>query len=600
MGIFAVQARAVEDQTARVQAAIQSESATPTSTLANTPALFSTATGSTPTEFSLISAPSHIDIYAFIQAPTRQVLRPYVKLIAFASLVRKGLVQIRGFINSDQFVCPDAPCIVYLKSDSRLVFRAYAETGEVSDEIIASVSITQGTSGYHVTLDTVSQYTKFADACSRIWGKRDENNVTWDDFAQFPYQLNTNKTLHTLAVKLILSGRVDVSSCPTGGLSLGLNWPTACGLDKATNLMIAWQNQFDEYIWLASRDHGVPPKIMKSLIEYESQFWPGNSRFYIDEIGLGQVNQLGVDVLLRQDPTYYQKVCNGISDCTTPYISLSPNLQAKIRGAVMTLMNASCADCEYGVNLDTAKQSVDLVSSLVLANCQQVDKILKQPYKIDKTPAAATATAAVATLRSGGQVGPSFEDMWRFTLLAYHSGIVCFQQAVDSTRQNGEDMTWQYLRENLNCKGARDYVDGLMNNLQTFDNYLYDGDVLLENYPNPTLVPTNTPIPSPTAYISTAKIIVKVYIDKNGNNVPDDGEWIDAMTVQVLVSNSQKITQRTQNGIATFDMNGYTPDSAIEVSLPGLYRSEVFKLPIQGERTVIFKFDQPALPTILP
>jgi hypothetical protein len=119
-------------------------------------------------------------------------------------------------------------------------------------------------------------------------------------------------------------------------------------------------------------------------------------------------------------------------------------------------------------------------------------------------------------------------------------------------------------------------------------------------YPNPTLVPTNTPIPSPTVYISTAKITVQVYMDRNGNNTPDPGEWIDAMTVQVLISNSQKLTQRTQNGIATFDMTGYTPDSGIEVSLPGLYRSEVFRLPEQGEKIVVFKFDQPALPTILP
>jgi len=510
------------------------------------------------------------------------------------------LVQIRGFIDSDQFVCPDAPCVVYLKSNARIVFRAYAESGEVSDEIVASVSVTQSASGYRVSIDTISQYTPFSDSCSQIWGKTDQNNVAWNDFVQFPYQLNTNRTLHTLAVKLILNGLVDVSSCPSGGLSVSLDWPTACGLEKATDTMIAWQNQFDEYIWLGSRDYGIPPKITKTLIAYESQFWPGNSRFYLDEVGLGQVNQLGVDVLLRRDPSYYQKVCNGISDCSIPYISLNPDLQRQIRGAVMSLVDAECSECEYGVNLDKAKQSVDLVSSLIKANCQQVDAILKQPVKIEKTSVAETATSAVATLRSGGQVGPSYEDMWRFTLLAYHSGISCFQQAVDITRNNGEDLTWQYLRENLTCKSARDYVDGFMDNLQTFDNYYYDGDVLLDTYPNPTLVPTSTPIPSPTNYISTAKIVVKVYIDKNGNNAPDDGEWIDAMTVQVLVSNQQKLTQRTQNGIAIFDMAGFTPDSAIEVSLPGLYRSEIFKLPVQGERTVIFKFDQPTLPTILP
>jgi len=600
MGIFVVQARASEDQTRKAQAALQNASVTPSTTPTSTPVLFPLSSGTSSTNFSFVSTPKPVAIYAFIQAPSRPVARPYVKLISFASLVRKGLVQIRGFIDSDQFVCPDAPCIVYLKSNARIVFRAIAESGEVSDEIVASVTVAQSGTGYRVSIDTISLYTEFADSCSRVWGKTDQNNVAWNDFVQFPYQLNTNRTLHTLAVKLILNGLVDVSSCPNGGISVGLDWPTGCGLEKATDTMIAWQNQFDEYIWLGSRDYGIPPKITKTLIAYESQFWPGNSRFYIDEVGLGQVNQLGVDVLLRRDPTYYQKVCTGISDCNIPYVSLDPDLQGQIRGAVIALVDAQCSECDYGVDLDKAKQSVDLVSSLIKANCQQVDAILKQPVKIEKTSIAETATSALATIQSGGQVGTSYEDMWRFTLLAYHSGISCFQQALDITRNNGQDMTWQYLRENLTCKGARDYVEGVMDNLQAFDNYYYDGDVLLEAYPNPTLVPTNTPIPSPTAYQSTARIVVQVYMDRNGNNVPDAGEWIDAMTVQVLVSNSEKVTQRTQNGVAIFDMTGYTPDAGIEVSLPGLYRSEVFRLPVAGERVVIFKFDQPALPTVLP
>jgi hypothetical protein len=79
-----------------------------------------------------------------------------------------------------------------------LVFRAYADTGESSDEVIASVSVTQSLTGYLVNIDTVSQYTAFTDSCSNIWGKRDENNASWDSFVQFPFQINTDKTLHTL------------------------------------------------------------------------------------------------------------------------------------------------------------------------------------------------------------------------------------------------------------------------------------------------------------------------------------------------------------------------------------------------------------------
>jgi len=139
-----------------------------------------------------------------------------------------------------------------------------------------------------------------------------------------------------------------------------------------------------------------------------------------------------------------------------------------------------------------------------------------------------------------------------------------------------------------------------MDTLFAFDQYLYrsvDADVAV---PAPTIVPTRTPVPTPTVYISSAKVRVQVFMDRNGNQLPDSGEWIDAMTVLLTTSTNDQIEQRTQNGIALFDMSGYTPGIGINVSLPGLYRSESLVLPEQGEVTVTFMFEQPALPTSLP
>ena len=89
-------------------------------------------------------------------------------------------------------------------------------------------------------------------------------------------------------------------------------------------------------------------------------------------------------------------------------------------------------------------------------------------------------------------------------------------------------------------------------------------------------------------------------MDRNGNGSPDEGEWIDAMSVLLETSTNQQITQRTQNGITVFDMSGYTPGIGINVSLPGLYRNERFELPQQGEVTVTFMFEAPPLPTSIP
>ena len=527
---------------------------------------------------------------------------PYVILTSFASIARTESVYITGYLNSKEFICTEAQCAITLDQSSRLVFRAITSSGVSSDEVIASVSVFSDSQGYLVNIDSVNQFTSFTDSCSAVWGVRDEDNARWDSFVQFPYELNTKKTLHTLARNLILNGVVDTTDCEYGGLSLGLDWPTGCGLEKATSAMISWQNQFDDYIWLASRDQGIPPKILKSLIELESQFWPGNSRFYVDEIGLGQINQLGVDVLLRSDPSVYQKVCSTVlSDCLIPYASLSPTQQGLIRGALVQSVNADCPSCLYGLDLEKAKDSISVISSLLHANCQQVDNILSIPYKPDADVDAATATAAVATVAAGGKPpGAVYEDYWRFTFLAYHSGISCFQAAVNETHKAGLPVTWENLQDYISCKGGGDYVNGLFDNLISFDSYLYQPGDANQVLAAPTIIPTRTAVPTPTVYISTASVKVEVYVDRNGNGTVDPGEGVDGMSVSLTTDTNEQLDARTVNGIAVFDMTGYRPNMRITVSLPGLYRSENFALPEQGEVNVTFKFDQPTLPTIIP
>jgi hypothetical protein len=139
-----------------------------------------------------------------------------------------------------------------------------------------------------------------------------------------------------------------------------------------------------------------------------------------------------------------------------------------------------------------------------------------------------------------------------------------------------------------------------MDTLFAFDLYLYQAGVEDKSVSAPTIVPTRTPAATPTAYVSNAKITVQSYIDRNGNGIFDEGEGIDGMSVLLTTSTNQEINQRTQNGVTVFDMSGYQPGIGINVSLPGLFRSENLVLPAQGDVTITFKFDQPVLPTILP
>ena len=578
VGIFVVQAQVAGNQPEIINAVFQSGStSTPSSIQTDTALPSSTSTGSVFGDTSSPFGLTGVDIFAFIQAPNGYVERPFVVLTAFASIARSETVVIRGFIDNQEIICTESPCSIYLNGSARIIFRAFTSTGESSEEVISSVSVTSDSQGYLVTIDSVSQFESFVDSCALSWGIKDEENARWDSFVQFPYQINTKKTLHNLVTNLILNGIVDTSSCPTGGLSVGLDWPTACGLEVATPAMIEWQNQFDEYIWLAGKEHGIPPKILKTLIEVESQFWPGNSRFYLDEFGLGQINELGVDVLLRDDPSLYQEVCPAVlSDCSLPYVSLDTTKQAQIRGALVRSVDATCPTCLYGLDLEVAKDSISLVARLLRSNCNKVGDILGD--RIDEA---------------------DYEDLWRFSLSSYHSGISCFIDALNKTDKSA-DLTWENVSPNVNCGKGADYVDGVMNNLFAFDFYLYQAVDANASLAQPTIVPTRTPVSTPTVFISSATVKVQAYVDRNNNGTPEDSEWIDGMTVLLTTSDNDEITKRTENGVAIFDMTGFRPNLMITVSLPGLYRSENFVLPQTGEVPVIFRFDQPTLPTSLP
>ena len=603
--MLAVQAKAETVGAGLDQPALQAQTtSTVTFTLAPLTATLplQTSTGTPavilPTSISVLPS----GLYAFIEVPIGPVPQPYVILSAFSSLPTQVSLVIRGFVESEEFICTASPCAINLQTSARLVFAAYSESGESSETVIATVSVTRADTGFLVTIDTVSQFQPFNNSCSIAWGMYDEANVSWDDFVQFPYELHTKKTLHNLATELLISGVVDASDCPAGGLSLGLTWPTACGLERATSAMIEWQNKYDDHIWLASRDQGIPPKILKTLIEVETQFWPGNSRVFLDEYGLGQVNQLGIDVLLRRDPTLYQRVCPSVlSDCLRPYLSLEPQQQAMIRGAVVKLMDVTCMDCEYGFDLNRAKESIALIAMLFRANCQQVEYILRLADVPDPDADAATATAAVATIAAGGNTdSTSYEDLWRFTFLSYHSGLNCLQEALIATRKAEENFNWENVEKRLRCRGGADYVNGFMSNLATFDFYRLDYTDTNIVIAAPTIIPTRTPVSTPTVFISNATVRVQVFMDRNGNSTPENDEWIDAMTVLLETSTNERITQRTQNGVAIFDMSGYPPGTIINVSLPGLYRNQTFELPPEGEVTVTFMFELPLLPTTIP
>ena len=536
-------------------------------------------TTATPTLLPLISFPTESangSLFAFIEAPPGALTLPYVIISAFQAGTFSPAVTISGTMNTTDFLCEGSPCTITLPlGETRFVFHAQTATGQTSATVYATVLAEQRADGYHVTLTSVSQFARaFADSCLKAWDIEDTSGPSWAEFPPFPFDLNTKIPLYHLAARLITAGVVDAGSCPGGGLSGDADYSNFCGLEKAQGHMVAWQNQFDNSIWTAANQIGVPPKILKTLIWVESQFWPGNSRFYVDEYGLGQMNQLGVDVLLRNNPDLYQQACKVIlPNCLSPYVSLPADQQALVRGVFMAAQNSNCPTCQYGVDLTKANQSMIFVAQTLRANCDQAKNVL---------------TARNAT--------SDYESYWKFTLLAYHSGQTCLSDAVKATKLADEPVDWEHVGPQVRCPGGRKYVDSFWANLLLFDTYVVSGGGLPVGGVTPITPPTRTPPPTNTPVISSAKVVVTVFIDANGDGTPEPGEGLNNIPVQLKFPDGKVLSATTQQGVASFDMSGTVAGTQITASLPNLYRSYQFFLPESGTVPILFSFAQPTLP----
>jgi len=543
--------------------------------ITNTPTLTPAVT---PTPSSLLASYDRSILEAFIQVPPGVVTEPYIVLDAIELGVDPGVLTIDGAFSDKKFLCENVPCMVPFSQSDNISFRAYSDSGLSSEDVLAVVVVEEMEGGYLVRLSSVNRYTSFADSCYQRWGQPEKDAPTyWAEFPQFYFELNTQRTLHYLAAKLIASGIVDVSSCANGGISADLTWPTGCGLEQAKEEIIEWQNQYDPYIWTASKDIGIPPKLLKTLIQTESQFWPSNQRFYMDEYGLGQMTELGLDVLLRDDPVLFQSFCPKVLEyCNTFYINLSSENQALVRGALLSSLNATCPDCDNGFDFTKAGRSVFYVARLLQADCGEVDSIIDGFRTVEEI---------------------SYEDYWKFTLFTYHSGIVCFHSAVDATLRDDAELTWENLSEKTSCIDGKSYVDGIWQNLLSFDLYSYQADEVNTDFNMPVFEAPATPTPLPTPILSSSTIQVQVFLEyPDGSMTP-----MSDMTVSVELDNGVTLQAFTsEKGVVTFDMSEYPASINTLVNLPGLYRSESFELPLNGTTEIVFIFASPVLPRSLP
>ncbi len=240
--------------------------------------------------------------------------------------------------------------------------------------------------------------------------------------------LTTTNRYALLAGKLIQQGMVDASSCANGGL-LSNGAASACGERVAADLVLAWQNRYDQQIYEAALRHNIPARVIKGIIAQESQFWPESSDPY--ERGLGFITENGVAMLLLWNLEYYASVCvpiYGMEGCAAGYASLRADRQIIIRRAVFDRIGS---DAE-----------IDLIAAMLYASAAQTKQLVKNVTRAE--PADVT----------------SYEEMWKMTIANYYAGSGCLGNALRASLNETYPLTWDVLSTYLEgtCVIAKDYV----------------------------------------------------------------------------------------------------------------------------------------------
>ena len=275
-----------------------------------------------------------------------------------------------------------------------------------------------------------------------------DEELHWVYIPQDPSELNTRISYYFLAGQLIKSGAIDASNCPNGGMST-TDYPNACGLAEAKDLVFELQNLYDEEILLAWEEVGTPPVLLKQLIRYESHFWPGSWGLYHN--GLGHMTYDGAHTGLLWNFSLFREICSTVGNgvCSN---SVTPEM---VYG-LLDLMNADIPDSEYGIDASKAERSVHYLSQTVMGYCKQSSQIVYN-----------------STGRSAGEV-VDFVTIWRMTLLNYNSGAVCLYdtlQKIDQNKDGDYTVTWDDIENYLAypyCQRGIDYANSITEKTYNF------------------------------------------------------------------------------------------------------------------------------------
>ena len=283
--------------------------------------------------------------------------------------------------------------------------------------------------------DLISEiYPEAAPFCSDIWHVFPQISLQNQKIYEAPFSsdfLTTTFHLSILAGKIIKYGLADTSHCSNYGL-MNDGSANGCGEKSSADQIFTIQNQYNDLLFESGIRNHVPPRMIKSMIAQESQFWPYSE---IDnEYGLGMITENGIDLLLRWNTSYYQGLCKDVfpqkaDGCEIQYSEIPSTEQQILRGSALQRIGSN--------------EEIDLLGAVIRASAAQVNQIIQN------------------ITGSDCERSISYEDLWKFTIANYYSGSGCIHNAMLITAAYKYALTWDNVQNFLSgtCINAKAYVE---------------------------------------------------------------------------------------------------------------------------------------------
>ncbi|MHC1739936.1 MAG: hypothetical protein AB9897_02365 [Anaerolineaceae bacterium] len=391
---------------------------------------------------------------------------PKITFIGDEISPENSIIRIYGSLGNSTFNCGGSSCSFWLTpTDMKgqlIKFQGDSSDGTSTKQFTALIRIIkqEGVENSYSVEVVSSQWQGASPAsCADIWQVLPEapQLPDWLSTPNESSDLHSSDKLYYLAAAMINNHLVDASSCTDGGLSS----PTTaneCGVNLAEPLMLEWQNQFDTEILSIARTDSIPANLIKNIFLRESQFWPGTYHD-LKEVGLGQLTENGADTVLLWNKDFYNEFCPTVLDgstCDIGFGTLNLFHRQLLKGSLLTNTDATCAECQNGIDFQKANYSIHVFAETLRANCSQVNQIIQN-----------------STSKSPREVS-SYSDLWRFTLVNYNAGAGCLGDAITKTWQDKSPIDWAHVNEKLDptCKKSIDYVDDISKQTAGYTNPL--------------------------------------------------------------------------------------------------------------------------------